>query len=94
MPLEISYHGERPVGERGAKVDALGRDRADAIILANGDTTGPLAAGFYEILATAACRVRVGGAGLADASGGRQWPAGKDAVRWVEQNGVIAVDAL
>ena len=95
MALEVSVHGmSRPTNGVGARVDVLGPDTIDALIIADGGQVTDLTAGFYEIIATSACRVRIGSEALTNASGGRQWPEGKDTVRWIPSGGSIACDAL
>lgn len=86
MPIEIT---KCSVGAR----DVLGAQEGNAVTIADDAVSAALPAGFYRILATAACRVRIG-VSLSDATGGERFPADLPEVRAVPEGNVIAVDAL
>jgi len=64
-----------------------------AVAVADGAVSDPLDQGFYRLIATGACRVRIG-PDLTDATGGEYWPEGHFETLFIREGHVIAVDAL
>lgn len=78
--------------------DVIGGQEGAVVPVADDAVSAALSVGTYRIIATTACRVRIGsqadGSPLADATGGETWPANHVEVRNVGAAEVIAVDAL
>lgn len=73
--------------------DVIGAQEGDVVAVADDTVSAAQDLGTYRIIASTACRVRIG-AGLSDASNGETWPASHVEVRNVPAGAVIAVDAL
>lgn len=92
MAVQVTYHGKsRPTDDRGAMVDAYNPQEGAAFTVTS--ISAALTAGFYEITATNAGKVRWGDFTLANSTGGKTWQSGTEKMVWVPEGGKIAADA-
>jgi len=85
MSIELTPHAK-------GSFDILHAQAADNVAVADAANTTIAASGLYRIVATSACRVRMG-EGITSSVGGEWWPAGCIEVRALRNGMKIYVSA-